>query len=123
MALVLCAGVEGSVLETRKLLLEAAGHIVVTAMDEMSLVDACGKNAFDVAVIGQMISPNMKGHVASLVKRHRPEIKLLELYAPHTGRTLEWADSWLMVPPDSPRELVDEVDELAGKEKSNGATA
>jgi hypothetical protein len=87
-------------------------------MDESSLVDACKKHSFDVAVVGQTVSPLAKARVAMLVKRHCPNVKILELYPPYTGKVLEDADSWLVVPADVPEGLIDRVNKLAGKEKS-----
>ena len=116
MALVLCTGVDKAVLETRKLILQAAGHSVVTAMDEISLLDACNKNSFDIAVIGQMISRKMKHRVAALIKQQCPDAKILELYPPYTGKILDYADSWLLVPADIPEHLTDRVNELANTE-------
>ena len=115
MALVLCTGVDKAVLETRKLILQAAGHTVVTAVDERSLLEACKNQPFEIAVIGQAISRKMKHHLAMLIKQHCPDIKILELYPPYTGKTLDYADSWLMVPADLPGELTDRVEELANK--------
>jgi len=40
-ALVLCTGVDKVLLETRKLILEHAGHTVVSVSDEVSLLSAC----------------------------------------------------------------------------------
>jgi CheY-like chemotaxis protein len=117
-AVVLCSGVDRAVLETRRLILEKAGHKVVTAMDAPSLVEACEKHPFDVAVIGHTLSPMAKPRVAMLVKEHCPDVKILELYAPYAGRTLEDADSWLAVPPAAPEELLERVNELASKTKS-----
>jgi CheY-like chemotaxis protein len=120
MALVLCTGVDKAVLETRKLILQAAGHTVVTTMDEISLLDACKKHSFDIAVVGHVISRKMKRRVAMLIKQHCSDVKLLELYPPYTGAILDDADSWLMVPADIPEELTDRVNELANKEAKAG---
>jgi hypothetical protein len=113
MALVLCTGVDKALLQTRRLILEHAGHTVVTAMDENNLTAVCQKHSFDVAVIGQSASPNMKLHIASLVRQHCPGSKILELYPLYAGRVLKDADSWLAVPIDVPQELADRVNELA----------
>ena len=121
MALVLCSGIDKSVLETRRLILEKAGHRVVTVMDETSLLNECKDHSFDVAVIGQTISPNMKPRVAMLIKQHCPNVKILELYPPYTGKILGDADSWLVVPADMPEELVERVNELASKGKHKRA--
>jgi hypothetical protein len=120
-ALVLCSGIDKSVLETRRLVLEGAGHTVITAMDETSPLIACKNHLFDVAVIGQTISPKMKPRVAMLIKQHCPDVKILELYPPYTGKMLEDADSWLVVPTAVPEELIERVNELAGKKKHKRA--
>ena len=44
MALVLCTGFDKTVLETRKLILENAGHTVVTVTDETALVASAGNS-------------------------------------------------------------------------------
>lgn len=116
MALVLCTGVDEALLQTRRLILESAGHRVVSVADEPALIAACEAHSFDVAVIGQTVTSKMKRRVASLVRQHCPAVKILELYQPHLGRTLSNADSWMETPADVPRELADRVDELAKKE-------
>ncbi len=50
MALVLCTGIDPSVVRTRQLILERAGHVVVPALDEHSLIAACQQNKFEVAL-------------------------------------------------------------------------
>lgn len=121
MAFVLCSGIDKSVLETRRLILEKAGHRVVTVMDETALLNACNDHSFDVAVIGTTISPKMKPRLAMLIKQHCPDVKILELHPPYTGKILEDADSWLVVPTDVPEELVERVNELASKGKHKRA--
>jgi CheY-like chemotaxis protein len=113
MALVLCTGVNPALVRTRQMLLEQAGHSVVPALDETTLIAACQNNQFDVAVIGQTISPRSKRRVMQLVRHHCPSTKVLELYASTTGKILEDADSWLEVPADVPEELVQRVEALA----------
>jgi CheY-like chemotaxis protein len=117
MALVLCTGVDKALLETRRYILEAAGHKVVTVSDETTLLDVCTKHAFDVAVIGQALSARIKRRIGMLVRENCADVKILELYPPHEGKSLDDADSWLEVPAVVPKELVDRVDQLA---KSNG---
>lgn len=120
MALVLCTGADKALLLTRRYILEAAGHTVVTVTDEPSLLAVCKKHSFDVAVIGQSTGSVMKHRIASLVREHCPDIKILELYVPHLGRELTNADSWLATPTDVPRDLADRVNELAS---GNGRAA
>lgn len=60
MALVLCTGVDEALLQTRRLILESAGHLVVSVTDEQALITACNAHSFDVAVIGQTVTSKMK---------------------------------------------------------------
>ena len=115
MALVLCTGIDPSVVRTRQLILERAGHVVVTAMDEASLIKACQQNKFDVAVVGQTFSPKIKRHIAGMVRECCPGTRLLELYTISTGRILDDADSWLEVLADVPQELAARVEALAAQ--------
>ena len=115
MALVLCTGVDPVLLETRKLILERAGHKVITAADDSSVVTACRQNIFDVAVIGQAVSPKTKRQIMTLIRTHCASAKVLELYRFSMGKTLENADSWLEVPADVPQDLADRVTALAHK--------
>ena len=115
MALVLCTGVDLSLVHTRQLILERAGHTVVSALDEPSLLAACERNKFDVAVVGQTVSAKVKRRIARVVRENCPNAKLLELYALSTGKVLEDADAWLEVLADVPQELVTRVDALAAR--------
>ena len=111
MALVLSIGADAVLMKTRQLILEREGHSVITASDEKSLASACELYVFNVAVLGQALSSNMKRHAADLIRRHCPDVKLLELYS--TGWSLDDADSRLQVPAETPRELADRVTELS----------
>jgi hypothetical protein len=115
MALVLCTGVDPSVVRTRQLILERAGHVVIPVLDEPSLVTACQQNKFEVAVIGQMASAKIKRSTASLIRERCPDAKVLELYSVSSGKILEDADAWLEVLADVPQELAARVDALAAK--------
>jgi len=117
MALVLCTGVDKALLQTRRYVLEAAGHTVVTVTDELTLVSVCNQHHFDVAVVGQTTGPRMKRRIASLVREHCPQVPLLELYETHIGREIEDADSWLATPVEVPKEFPDRVSELANDKK------
>jgi hypothetical protein len=121
MALVLCTGVDTALLQSRRLILEHAGHTVISVTDEQTLTAVCQKHSFNVAVIGQAVSPNMKHNIASLVRQHCPDAKVLELYPLYAGKVLPDADAWLEVPTDVPRDLADRVNELA-QGKGSGAT-
>jgi hypothetical protein len=115
MALVLCTGLDPSVVRTRQLILERAGHVVVAALDESSLIQACEQNKFDVAVVGQTVSPKIKRRIAGLIRESCREARLLELYTISSGRIIDDADSWLEVLADVPQELAARVEALAAK--------
>jgi hypothetical protein len=70
MALVLSIGSDPSLMLTRQLLLEQDGHTVVGVMDEKALASACELHTFDVAVLSNALSTNMKQHVVSLIRGH-----------------------------------------------------
>ena len=115
MALVLCTGVDPVLMKTRQLILQQAGHEVVTAMDEDAVKIACQQRIFDVAVIGQAASASKKRAIVALIRKHCASAKILELYRVSTGRTLEDADAWFEVPADVPQELAHHVATLAAK--------
>ena len=115
MSLVLCTGVDPVLMETRKLILERAGHTVITAMGERELAAACENHRFNVAVIGQVITLKMKKVLAALIRKQCPSAKILELYPLYQGKVLEDADAWLEVPIDIPNDLAQRVNELARK--------
>ena len=117
MAVVLCTGTDPVLLQTRKLILERAGHTVLTVTNERELVTACNQYDFDVAVVGQAVSFRMKRVLASLVREKCPSIQILELYPPHEGKALNDADSWLEAPVAAPPDLAERVNELAEKNK------
>jgi len=100
-------------LNTRKLILQSAGHEVRQARTPNEVVSECAELQFDVVVIGQTVSVRMKRIIASLVKDHCQDVKILELYQPHLGKAVEDADSWLEVPADIPSDLAERVGQLA----------
>ena len=122
MAEVLCTGVDRVLMETRKLLLQQAGHNVIGVTDARDLVAICQGRHFDIVVIGQAMSSNSKRAIAALIREHCPSAKILELYPTYQQKTLDDADSWLEVPADVPAELGKRVTEMAAH-KSKDATA
>ena len=115
MASVLCTGVDQSLLTTRRLILERAGHQVTTAHNEQELIAACTTGHFDVAVVGQTVTPRVKRRVLTLLREQCPGIKVLELFTPSTGRELADADDWLLVPAEVPADLAQRVAALASQ--------
>jgi DNA-binding response OmpR family regulator len=115
MASVLCTGVDQGLLNTRKLILERAGHKVIPALGEKELVSACTTYAFDVAVIGQTVSELEKRRILRLIREHCPRATVLELFSPATGKMLPDADDWLEVPAKIPFDLAQRVSMLVSR--------
>jgi DNA-binding NtrC family response regulator len=115
LAIVLCTGIDPILMQTRQLILERAGHQVVSAVDERELESACSKHQVDVVVIGQSLSPRMKPRILKLVRENCPSAAILEIHAPYGERTLAEADAWLAMPTEHPQEFVDIVNSLARK--------
>ncbi len=115
MALVLCTGIDDSLLATRKLVLERAGHAVITVTDEAALIAACSSHNFDVAVIGQAVSGKEKVRVAGLIRGHCDGVKILELVPTHLHKVIANADDWIEVPSELPPEFAERVTALAAR--------
>jgi DNA-binding response OmpR family regulator len=112
MATVLCTGVQLALMHTRKIILENAGHTVITAQSEAEIVAACRKFRFDVTVIGQATHAKLNRDWLTVVRRHCPSVKVLEVYMTSAGRALEDADDWLESPV-IPATLAERVSALA----------
>jgi len=121
MALVLCTGVDPVLMETRKLILERAGHTIITVRGERELTGGCEKHDCDVAVIGQAISSSVKRTLLALIRQKCPSARILELYPLHQGKALPDADAWLEVPVDVPHDLPERVNQLVKKKKRKRA--
>ncbi len=113
MANVLCVGTDDVLMHTRKMILERAGHSVVTVRGTHDLVSACENNPVQVAVLGQNMERGQKLLAFSLIRNHCPSAKVLSLYRIDTGRALPDADDWLQVPADVPSDLAERVSKLS----------
>ncbi len=113
MAYVLCTGNDDSLLATRRLVLERAGHTVVTTSSEREVIAACKAQQFDVAVIGQSVSGKEKMRIAGLVRQYCKKVKILELVPLHEHKAVQDADAWLDVPTDLPPHFAESVSALA----------
>lgn len=111
MALILCTGIDPELIATRRLILESAGHTVVSTMDQRELEDACAEQRFDVAIIGEAMSPKVKRWTCQLVRENCPSARVLELHRMYAGRSLADADAWLAMP-THPEELEKTVNSL-----------
>jgi DNA-binding NtrC family response regulator len=99
-------------MHTRKLILEAAGHTVVTAQSEAEIVAACREHQFDVAVIGQASQPTLKLDWFTKIHKACPSAKILEVYLPSEGISLPNADAWVESPV-VPTDLAERIAALA----------
>ena len=113
MAVVLCTGTDDVLLASRRMLLERAGHTVVSALGTPTIGSACESGRFDVAVIGQGCTDVEKRDFLSLIRAHCPAARVLELYLAHSHPALPDADDHLEVPVEIPSEFVDRVNALA----------
>jgi hypothetical protein len=95
------------------MILRSAGHEVHQAKTQKEVESECAEHSFDVAVIGQSVSGQMKRVAIASIREHCPEVKILELYQPHLGIAIEDADAWLAVPTDIPDDLAQHVSKLA----------
>lgn len=115
MALVLCTGSDTVVMKTRQLILESAGHSVILASNDGEVEKACRNHQFDVAVIGQNVSPAVKKRLFVLLREYCTKAKILELHRPFNEKVLPDAHAWLVMPSETPEELAEIVTELAQK--------
>jgi len=61
--------------------LEKAGHSVEKALGRNGVVEAFGKGAFDLVVLGPTLSRNDRHHLPYAVKKVRQDIKVLVMHA------------------------------------------
>ena len=116
MAVVLCTGVDPLLLETRKLILEQAGHTLLEATNTREALAICMQQSIDVVILCQTLRPEGKREMVLAVRQHCPAAKILELYHSHHGKALKDADEWMEVPPAVPQDLARCVEELAKHE-------
>ena len=120
MALVLCTGAHPTLTQTRQLILEAAGHTVVPALDENQIKEACCKHDFEVVVIGQGGPAKLKKEWREIIRDYCPAAKVLEVYTLSAGADIKDADDWLEAPA-MPNELAARVAALADEREDRRA--
>jgi DNA-binding NtrC family response regulator len=113
MAVVMCLSTDDTLSQTRRMILESAGHRVLSVKNVPEAERACAEYPVDVAVIGQGVPRAERVRVFDLVRKHCPNAKVLELYRPSDGKALTSADAWLEVPVSVPPALAQKVSELA----------
>ncbi|HET6934591.1 MAG TPA: hypothetical protein VFI72_07105 [Candidatus Angelobacter sp.] len=116
MALILYAGLDRALMQTRRMILQGAGHKTIGAADENEFVAACQSHSFHIILLSQTLPSVLKLRLSAIARRLRPGAKVLELYASHLGRTIRDADDWLDTPLDSPGELAARIDWLLSRQ-------
>ena len=120
MAEVLCVGMDDAAMQTRRLILERAGHVVSQARDLRRVKEACEVKSFSVVILGQSLNASEKRRITDVVLTSCKSAKILEL---HTGirPDLPQADKHLQVSATEPQALVGAVNALLqtrGKKKA-----
>jgi hypothetical protein len=105
MSTILCAGLYETLLETRRLILEFAGHTVVTAQNSPQIITACQNYAFAFAIVGQSGDASKDREWTAVIRTYSPETKILEIFLPNFGPNVPNVDAWHQGPED-PRTLV-----------------
>jgi DNA-binding NtrC family response regulator len=115
-AVVLCTGVDSLLLETRKLILQRAGHTIFEARNPRDARAICKQQSIDIVILCQTLQPEGKKAMVQAVRQHCPAAKILELYHSHHGKALNNCDEWMEVPPGVPQDLARCVGQLAKHE-------
>jgi hypothetical protein len=116
MAFVLCTGTDPALTYTRHLILQNAGHVVVSALTEIQIKDACQQHKFDVAVIGHSSRRKLKQEWLAVIRELCPLTKVLEVHVPHEAYAVHDADDW-MESFSVPDQLAERVSALAEEKK------
>lgn len=115
MTKVLCVESPGLLGETRRLLLEYAGHSVLTASSLREVEAACRSKQVRVAVVGESIP--QKKLLARRLRECCPAVRILELHSTTGERAITDADDWLDVPSLHPGELAQRVEALTQRHR------
>jgi 4-hydroxy-3-methylbut-2-enyl diphosphate reductase IspH len=105
---------DDAAMQTRRLILEKAGHTVSQARDLRRVKQACEANSFSVVILGQALNASEKRRIADVVLTHCKSAKILELHTSITPDVPE-ADEHLQVSAIEPENLVEAVNALLRK--------
>jgi CheY-like chemotaxis protein len=113
---------DDAAMQTRRMVLESAGHSVNIATDLRHVIAACERIQFAVAVLGHHMPLKEKLRVSDVVRELCPKAKILELHASLAPDTLD-VDGHLSVNADNfPEKLVAAVGRLTALKKRRGDT-
>jgi hypothetical protein len=107
-------------MQTRKMILQRAGHTVAQARDLREVIASCRSDSFSVVILGPALPRNEKLRVRDVLYIECRDAKVLEL---HTGVApeLSSADAHLRVTASAPEGLVDCVESLITSRKRRPA--
>ena len=88
-------------MQTRRLILERAGHSVTQATDLRRVIAACQRDEFHVALLGQLLGFPEKLRVTDVIRKNCPGAKILELYTSVAPEIPKDADAHLSVNSDN----------------------
>lgn len=121
MANILCVGKDDALMQTRRAILERAGHVLTQACDLRQVVAACESDSFQIAVLGQSLPAAEKLRITSTVLRYCRSTRVLEL---HTGIApdVSTADAHVRITASEPETLGDAVAALLRRKRRSGGT-
>lgn len=121
MALILCAGLDPALMQTRLMILERAGNTAIGVRSESEFIAACESYNFEVIVLSQTLSAEFKLRLSAFARLLRPEAKVLELYSAHLGPAVSGADESAQVPLESPGDLPSRIELLLSNKTKTAA--
>ncbi len=92
-------------MQTRRMILERAGHTTIGIRSESEFIAACESYNFEVIVLSQTLSAQFKLRLSAFARLLRPGAKILELYSAHVGPAVSAADGSAQVPLEVSRRL------------------
>jgi len=103
MARILSVSYDETLLRTRELLLESAGHSVVSAFGHHEALESCTTGEFELVIIGHSIPKKDKLDVIERFRKTNPDATVIALIRGGEGRLLE-VDHY--VSPGDPEDLL-----------------
>jgi CheY-like chemotaxis protein len=116
---ILCIGASDATMETRRMLLESAGHTVTEAKDLREVTAACQTGSVDIAILGQDLPEKEKVRVSDTIRR-MSGARILELHI-GVAPELPSADAHLQTIASAPEGLLECVNELLSHQRARGA--
>jgi len=105
---IICIANPDAVMETRRLILQRAGHEIHAVHNLKEMERACQTQQYDLAILADALPDMEKMRIADVIRKACPALRVLEL---HTGLvpTVSDADAQLQVSASRPEGLVEAV--------------